>query len=231
MNPATYYTRRRRRLLAQFDWATRTVRPLFDARYGARAGDALIAEARAEYALLIPALPYVGGRQPLTQFVIASGWFLAMVRVLQRRGETIEQAGPLVYASTAAFIEKMPRFTRRLLGHVSFSPRYLRRLRQRASESQAHPTPDGYVLAFVEGDGATFDYGVDYLQCATTQFLQAQGAGELAPYLCTVDRLYSEAFGWGLTRTQTLAEGYPRCDFRFKRGGPTRVTSVVMGWK
>jgi hypothetical protein len=34
---------------------------------------------------------------------------------------------------------------------------------------------------------------------------------------------YSEMLDWGLIRTQTLAEGAGKCDFRFKKGGPTRV--------
>ena len=43
------------------------------------------------------------------------------------------------------------------------------------------------------------------------------------PYHCAADMLYSDKLGWGLIRTQTLAEGAKRCDFRFKRGGPTRI--------
>jgi hypothetical protein len=42
-------------------------------------------------------------------------------------------------------------------------------------------------------------------------------------YLCPADILYSQALGWGLMRTTTLAEGAARCDFRFKKGGVTRV--------
>ena len=56
----------------------------------------------------------------------------------------------------------------------------------------------------------------------------AEGAPELAPYLCLIDILYSEKFGWGLMRTTTLADGDERCDFRFKKGGETRVTSMVL---
>lgn len=82
--------------------------------------------------------------------------------------------------------------------------------------------PD-YVFNFVEGDGQTFDYGVYYLECASCKFLAKQGAPELAPYLCLVDILYSKALGWGLTRTMTLAEGAERFDFRFKKGGKTKV--------
>jgi hypothetical protein len=35
----------------------------------------------------------------------------------------------------------------------------------------------------------------------------------------------SDAFGWGLARTQTLADGCPHCDFRFIKGGYTRISS------
>ncbi|MCJ7583343.1 MAG: L-2-amino-thiazoline-4-carboxylic acid hydrolase, partial [Anaerolineales bacterium] len=61
------------------------------------------------------------------------------------------------------------------------------------------------------------------LECASCKFLAKQGAPELSPYLCPVDILYSDALGWGLMRTQTLAEGAPKCDFRFKKGGKTKV--------
>ena len=79
------------------------------------------------------------------------------------------------------------------------------------------------MFTFVEGDGKTFDYGVDYLECAPCKFLQQQGAPELGPYLCVADVVYSEMLDWGLIRTQTLADGGDRFDFRFKKGGPTRV--------
>ena len=44
---------------------------------------------------------------------------------------------------------------------------------------------------------------------------------ELMPYLCSVDFIMSERMGLGLERTTTLAEGSPKCDFRFKHNGPT----------
>jgi len=105
---------------------------------------------------------------------------------------------------------------------MNFSSRYLKRLRKRAAESQKRQYPGDYVYTFVEG-GEEFDYGVDYVECASCKFLSEQGAPELAPCLCVIDVLYSEKFGWGLVRTMTLAEGYEKCDFRFKKGGVTRV--------
>jgi hypothetical protein len=78
-------------------------------------------------------------------------------------------------------------------------------------------------LTYVEGDGQEFDFGVDYTECAVCKFLRVENAFELAPYACALDQPVGELLGWGLTRTMTIAEGYPKCTFRFKRGGKTNV--------
>jgi hypothetical protein len=217
------YIRQKPQLLKDFDKTVKYVRDVFVARYGTPLAETMIAEARQEYGALIPQLPYIGGKQPFTQFIISTGWALAMYRALQRHGGTVEQAGKLAYQASAAYLRAYPPFLRRLFGRRTFSRRYVARVRQRAAESQQRQYPGDYVYNFVEGDGQTFDYGVDYVECASVKFLQQQGAPELAPYLCAADKLYSEMLGWGLQRTMTLAEGADRCDFRFRRGGETRV--------
>ena len=184
---------------------------------------AMAAESRQEFELLIPQLPYVGGKQPFTQFVLSTGWFLAMYRALQRRGGTVEEAGMLAYRASQAYLASYPTFLGRFFGSMNFSLRHMEGLRKHAAESHQRAYPGDYVFDYVPGDGREFDYGVDYLECATVKFLRAQGAAELAPYLCAADKLYSDKLGWGLIRTNTLAEGANCCDFRFKRGGPTRV--------
>ena len=219
-----YYVSRKRKLLKDFDKALGHVRVLLLSRYGKDLTEALVEEARQKYETLIPQLPYVGGRQPFTQFLISTAWYLAMYRVLQRRGETVEEIGTLIYQASEAYLQAYPAFLQRILGRGTFSRRYRQRVQKRAVESQARRYPGDYVYRFVEGDGETFDFGVDYTECAVVKFLAAQGSPELAPYICPVDILYSEALGWGLRRTTTLAEGSARCDFRFKKGGETRVT-------
>jgi hypothetical protein len=82
-----------------------------------------------------------------------------------------------------------------------------------------------WVWSFVEGDGAEFDFGTDITECAIKKFLCAQGADELTPYLCRIDFAVSRAFGMGLSRTMTIAEGGEKCDFRYKRGRETK-----QGW-
>jgi len=223
VNPSDYYISRKPLLLKEFDLYVKHTLPVLVRFFGEENVNALIAETRGEYENLIPQLPYIGGRQPFTQFVISTGILLAVYRIARKHGKTVEQTGELVYEIGRAFLRAYPAFLTRLFGNMNFSRLYLSRLRKRAIESHQRKNPDDYVFNFVEGNGQTFDYGVDYLECASCKFLAKQGASELAPYLCPVDILYSKSLGWGLMRTMTLAEGAKKCDFRFKKGGRTKV--------
>ena len=46
-----------------------------------------------------------------------------------------------------------------------------------------------------------------------------------SPFICMSDIALSEALGWGLARTQTLADGCEYCDFRFRKGAATMISS------
>ncbi|NIO39248.1 MAG: hypothetical protein GTO41_03020, partial [Burkholderiales bacterium] len=70
-----------------------------------------------------------------------------------------------------------------------------------------------------------FDFGVNYLKCGNYQFAIKHGGEAFAPYICMSDVALSEGMGWGLRRTQTLADGCNHCDFRFRKGAPTQITS------
>ncbi len=221
-NPSNYYLARKKHFLFEFDLVAKSARAVIEGYYGENAR-ALTVEARREFEALIPQFPYIGGKQPHTEFIVFTGMLLAVYRVNTTHGKTVEQTGEMVFEMGRAFLKSFPTFLLRLLMPLNFSRRYLDRIRKGAIESQQRKYPEGNVIDFVEGDGAAFDYGVDYLECASCKFLAKQNAPEIAPYLCPVDILFSEALGWGLTRTTTLAQGAEVCDFRFKKGGPTRV--------
>ena len=221
-NPSKYYLARKNRLLLEFDLVAKSARSVIEGYFGQNA-QALTAEVRREFEDLIPQLPYVGGKQPFTEFIVFTGMLLAVYRVSKANGKTVEQTGAMVFEMGKAFLNSFPAFLLRLFMPMNFSSYAMARLRQGATESHRREYPESSVIDFVEGDGVTFDYGVDYIECASCKFLAKQGALEIAPYLCPVDILFSEALGWGLTRTTTLAEGAEVCDFRFKKGGPTNV--------
>jgi hypothetical protein len=207
----------------EFDLVAKSARSMLEGYFVGANINALVAETRQEFENLVPQLPYIGGKQPFTEFIVFTGMFLAVCRISQAHGKTVEQTGEMIFEIGKAFIKSSPAFLLRLFAPLNFSRYYLDRLRKCAIESHQRKYPDDYVYDFIEGDGKTFDYGVDYLECASCKFLAKQGVPELAPYLCPVDVLYSEALGWGLTRTKTLAEGAEMCDFRFKKGEQTKI--------
>ncbi len=218
------YISRKQQLLKSFDRSIARSKRVLVTRYGSEQANSLISECRREYEALIPQIPFIGHKSPFLIFLIPTSRYLAVYRVLRRKGLTIEEAGQLIYLMNEAEWEAIPIIFRRIISYLWFSPLFIWRIRKRAKESQAREYTGGYVLTFIEGDGRTFDYGFDYTECAGCKFLNQQAVPELAPLMCSFDKTASETLGWGLTRTTTIADGYKTCDFRFKKGGKTNIT-------
>jgi hypothetical protein len=217
------YISRTPHLLKSFDRALSRVKPVLIARYGEEA-DALIQASRQKYSDLIPQIPYVGENNPLVDvFYLPASRHLGLYKAFQERGKTVEEIGQLVYEIGEAEIKALPGVARQAIRMAWFSPWFKARLQKRAALSLELRYPGGYVVAYLQGDGKEFDYEFDYIECAVYNFFRQQGAAELVPYLCAIDKVASELMGWGLCRTMTLADGGAKCDFRFKKGGNTCV--------
>jgi len=225
---ACSYLHEKKRLLRDFDKMTRHAKGVFESHYGEDFTNTVIPEIRQEYEALIPQIPYIGNKKPFTEWLFATAQFLAMYKVLKRHGKSLEETGKIGYETSEQMLNAYPKFVLRFFGRATFSRKRLENARTYAEESQKRKYPGDYVFRFIEGDNENFDFGIDYSECASHKFLAAQDALELAPYICATDILQSEKFGWGLTRTMSLAEGGEKCDFRFKRGGRTNVASTVI---
>lgn len=182
-------------------------------RHGDAVGE-ILREAEQEFERLIPAIPYVGGPGNLSDTLEQMASVLALYRVLQRQGWEVDEFGELIQTMAKRQMEQIPRVIRWLAGRLYMTRWYRERLRRRAEESQKRLYPGHFVYEVVEGDGGT--WGVDYHECGIVKFMQAQGAPELAPYMCPLDFLIFPAMGVQLERTGTIARGAHRCDFRFK---------------
>jgi hypothetical protein len=221
--PTQYYIEGKKSYLKDFDRITKSARAVLETHFDRQKIPTMLAEARQGFEDLLPQLPYLGGEKPFTDFVVFTAMSLAFYRVCTAHGKSLEQFAAILYQIERDSLMSTPKFMLRLFGPRNFHPSFLEKARQRALETQQRQYPENYVFEFVEGDGINFDYGIDYLECGACKFLASQGASELAPYICPADILYSQLLGWGLSRTQTIAEGAERCDFRFKKGGPTNV--------
>lgn len=222
-----YYILRKPKLLKAFDKTENIMKKVFVSRYGGEFANTILKEARQEYEALIPHIPYISSGPPVFRsFLIISAYELAVYRATKKHGKTATEAWELCHESLKVRLKTVPKFVRYLCKLLFFSNFAKKRARKFAEISQRHPFGD-FRFKFVEGNGENFDYGIDYTGCSIYKFMQDQGAEEFAPYVCLSDIALSNTLGWGLIRTETLAEGSKRCDFRFKKGGKTKIYSTV----
>lgn len=198
-------------------------RALLSRGHDAAAAGAVLEGARAALPDLLARMPDPGWRAPQMRAFSAFGaLYLAVYLAMKARGRTPAEAWEVCDEATRQSFERLPRAARRLAGATFFSAPFLALSRWLARRSLAEPV-GGWVFRFVEGEPGAFDYGTDYTRCAIRDLARASGAEAFAPYICMADISGSEAFGWGLVRRETLAQGGERCDFRFRRGGATDV--------
>jgi len=189
--------RQARRVVSRFDRSLQRDPALVD-RYGRDQAEVMRAEILEELRGLIPQVPYIGGRQnPLTGPLVQSAGALALYRVMLKHGGTLEDTGELLHRLFRGQIQRFPRMLRPWVKRYMFSGLRRRQALKEANRSQARRYPGDWVFERVDGDGSSFDQGRDYTECGIVKFLHAQGADELCPYLCDLDWVTAEVFGYG----------------------------------
>lgn len=221
-----YYVANKDRLLADFKGVCAGAGTWLSARTAEPTAKAVAADALRRYETLLPGMPDIGGQANRNQpFLTMAGWLTALTLAMREKGMPAKDAGRLLYDLYAADWSAVPPQKARAMGASLFEPAYFASLEDWAATSQKRRYPGDWVGTAVPGDGKTFDLGYDYTECGAVKYFKAQGVAEVAPYFCLNDFLASRAQGTGLVRTGTLAEGAPRCDFRYKRDRP-----VTQNW-
>lgn len=191
-------------------------------RFGEETAAVMRGEILDEYRRLIPDVPYIGGwRNSHSGNLTFTARALALHRVVVRHGGSVEDSGWLLRRMMETEMERIPRVVRHGVGRFRFTRLGKWREEAAARKSQARQYPGDWVVERVDGDGKTFDFGIDNTECGNVKFLDAQEADELCPYICDLEYVYIKAMGYGVRRTKTLGWGCDRCDFRFSKHGVT----------
>ena len=211
----SYYVKKKRTLLRQFDAVTTIVKEILIAKFGEEKFKEFTTESRNDFESLLPQIPNVGGKDSRrgTETFINVTIVLAMLRNFEKQGLDFYEIGKLAYDIFEVFYKVMPP------SDDIFSKEFINQEKERAKESQLRRYPDDWVFDFVEGDGKTFTYGVNYTECGVCKFFKSQGMEHLLPIVCIADFAMVRAYGFGLKRTQTIGNGAPICDFRFIKNG------------
>lgn len=185
----------------------------------------IIKEFKYEFELILGRLHDIGGENnPLTREYIFYTQWLAVYLVLKRYGKTVEEIGNILYEDSInsfSLVSSEEVLDERQKWFSSEQSIY----RKSAEKSKENGFEFDWVYNFVEGDGEEFDFGLDFCECAVYKLFHSFGAGELVSYVCAVDFGWSQAFGMGVERTQSIAQGHKVCNLRWKKGRDTKV-----GW-
>ncbi len=221
------YFSHKSKLLKSFDRTADLVKGTVVSRYGEDFADTLYVEARQEFEALIPQMPYIDRRAAMLRtFLFITTQELAVYQVMKRHGKTAGEAWEICHDGLRLRLKKVSKFVRWFAEKIYFSNFARKMMQKTTAQTQEQPLA-GFVMEFVAGDGENFDYGVNYLECTMHKFVCEQGAAEFAPYVCLSDIPLGDTFGWGVIRSETLADGCRRCNFRFKKGGETQISSPI----
>ncbi len=221
-----HYMGQSKKLLKEFDQTATLLENYIVSRFGIQLASQLKEDILKEYEKLIPEIPYIPGirGKSFNSFLLITAQELAAFKAMKKLGKTAGEAWELCHEALRLSMAKVPKWKRWLLRCFMFSPFVMTIMEKRAKRQKKDRLGD-FEIEYLFGEGKDFDFGVNYLQCGNINFAKKFGGEEFVPYICMSDIALSKALGWGLTRTQTLADGCSFCDFRFKKGGSTHISS------
>lgn len=213
-----YYVHKKTRLLKNFDKTANLIRGYVVSRYGKELAESLFQKTRQNYEQLIPHMPHVDSFPALNSFLKIATLELSVFRALKEQGKSAPEAWEICHEALKARTEAMPKLLKKLIGWYLFTGFVKNRAREISGRDLG-----GFTIEYVEEEEG--NWGVNYRRCAIYDFLKEQNAEDFSPYVCLSDMALSDAMGWGLKRTETLADGCDKCDFRFRKGAQTEVSS------
>jgi hypothetical protein len=210
-----FYVKKKSLLMRTFDAMLLIAKKTLIDNFGELKYDEMVTTTRKEFETLIPQLPFIGKDSRLTEPLINAAGLLPILRAIENEGLEYKDIGRITYELFEAFYKIIPQ------SFDIFSDDYLNEERINAEDSKSKKYPDSWVYDFIEGDGKTFTFGIDYAECGVYKFYRTQGAERFMPIVCIADFAQARAYGYGLSRTQTIGNGAEICDFRYLKDGKT----------
>jgi L-2-amino-thiazoline-4-carboxylic acid hydrolase len=196
--------------------------PLLRDRAGLGDTDPLKREIMEEFEIVLHQMPYVGGAESrMTDFFMRLLGFIAIGRVLRRRGVAPDVIGEIELESYKAQLLTVPEAERFEAGRQFMSQENRAILREQAARSRDEVYSADFVYDFIEpGPGDNFEFGINYRACGFCKFAARHGDGDILSNICGLDYAAYDTRGIKLERTQTLAGGATHCNFRFTSHAP-----------
>jgi len=196
----------------------------------------IIGTARGAFERIIPAIPYIGGRDNLfTTVLITNAWIIALYQAMRSRERSIDEIVRLSCDTADRYLREKPALLLHAFGHLAFTSFVTGPLKKQGVQSQQRFYPQDFVFELIKGDGKRFDWKLEFSECAVIKFFESQGAGELKPFCNMVEVTYSRFLNLGLDATHTIGGGCNACVLAFRKGRPTKIPqgleAMLPPWK
>ena len=163
----------------------------------------------------LPLIPEVSEKSPWIKNIIVICFEIGIWRQLESEGIPLYEISAMTWRILNMALSKLPSKVIENSQNMMLSVTYVERI---ADDSEKLDSSCNWkVKAIYPTESDTFDIGMDVLSCPVIALCNNLGVARYIPYLCQNDYATYSAFGIRLERTQTLAEGGNKCDFRLSK--------------
>lgn len=175
-----------------------------------------------DYINSFPQLPYIGGKSNKNTIdLIVCSVILSMINHLEQKGLSKYQIGKIIFDAFDGYFNSNPRIIRYIMGKLSSTEFFVNAIKKNNDKSLLKEHKGDFVIKNVDPNGEEFDFGYNYTECAIHKLFKKHNKEQYLQYVCLGDYALFKSFNIGFYRTQTIANGAPLCDFRFKKGAKT----------
>lgn len=161
-------------------------------------------------------------KNPLDKRLDFCAFFLALIKTLDRKGETYETTRRISLEVVTEYVKprnKLHQLVKRFPAKVIDTWLANRMIIWLNKKVNKNDNIDGFKANVITDKQETYGlgYGIDITECGICKLFKKHNFDKYASILCEVDELTSNLAGLKLVRTGTIANGAKKCDFRFKR--------------
>ena len=214
-----YYVKRKSKLLKDFSKHIEVARDMLKRKFSEVKINEMFNQMKTEYEKIIPEIPYIGGtKNSFTSLLVGGMSSLAMFRILEKEGFTLRDIGEFYYEFRDIHntirknnLEKIGKDP----AQYPFESTYINYVKKLCETSKLRNYPDDWVADYVEGDGKTFEWGFNFLECGLHKVFMRLDAEKYVSFFCISDFSEANILGFGFSLTQSLGFGAPMCDHRY----------------
>jgi hypothetical protein len=183
--------------------------------------EAIWSDTEIEFARLKSELIFIKtSKNPMDARLESAALFLALIKSMKMhsfdftaiRSACLQVAEELVRPKSSFQL-----FMKKLTARVVLTSFVQRILKRKIAATRTPVKTPGFVVEYVAPEKDKFLFGLDITECGICKLFKKGQMEEYAKILCEVDFITSEIAGLQLIRSNTIANGGKKCDFRFAR--------------